>query len=49
MLAYPGEGVFQDDVVAQAVNTVTAAGALYFSSAGNAGNLNDGTVRRLGR
>ena len=43
-VSYPSEGVFQDDVVAQAVNTVTAAGALYFSSAGNAGNLNDGTA-----
>jgi uncharacterized repeat protein (TIGR01451 family) len=29
--------------IAQAVNDVTAAGALYFSSAGNEGNLNDGT------
>lgn len=30
-------------VVTQAVNDVTASGALYFSSAGNSGNLNDGT------
>ena len=30
-------------VVTQAVKDVTAAGALYFSSAGNSGNLNDGT------
>ena len=30
-------------VVIQAVNDVTAAGAMYFSSAGNSGNLNDGT------
>jgi hypothetical protein len=30
-------------VVTQAVNDVTAAGALYFSSAGNSGNINDGT------
>jgi hypothetical protein len=30
-------------VVTQAVNDVTAAGALYFSSAGNEGNKNDGT------
>jgi uncharacterized repeat protein (TIGR01451 family) len=43
-LTYYFEGVFQDDVIAQAVNTVTAAGALYFSSAGNSGNLNDGTA-----
>lgn len=42
-LTYFSEGVFQDGVIAQAVNTVTAAGALYFSSAGNSGNLNDGT------
>jgi hypothetical protein len=40
---YLAEGVFQDDIVAQAVDQVTADGALYFSSAGNAGNLNDGT------
>src|SRR6266542_1036743 len=31
-------------VVIQAVNDVTASGALYFSSAGNEGNLNDGTA-----
>ena len=30
-------------VVTQAVKDVTAAGALYFSAAGNEGNLNDGT------
>jgi hypothetical protein len=30
-------------IIAQAVNDVTAAGALYFSSAGNSGNKNDGT------
>ena len=30
-------------IVAQAVNDVTAAGALYFSSAGNSGNKNDNT------
>lgn len=29
--------------ITQAVNDVTAAGAIYFSSAGNSGNLNDGT------
>lgn len=43
-VGYFAEGVFQDDVVADAVNQVTAAGALYFSSAGNSGNLNDGTA-----
>jgi hypothetical protein len=31
-------------VVIQAVNDVTAAGALYFSSAGNSGNLTQGTA-----
>ena len=30
-------------ILIQAVNDVTASGALYFSSAGNSGNLNDGT------
>ena len=30
-------------VVTQAVKDVAAAGAMYFSSAGNSGNLNDGT------
>ena len=40
---YFAEGVFQDGTVAQAVNQVTAAGALYFASAGNGGNKNDNT------
>ena len=31
-------------VVIQAVNDVTADGAMYFSSAGNSGNVNDGTA-----
>jgi hypothetical protein len=31
-------------VVAQAVNDVTSSGALYFSSAGNQGNINDNTA-----
>jgi CHRD domain/Calx-beta domain/Subtilase family/Domain of unknown function (DUF4214) len=31
-------------LIAQAVSDVTAAGALYFSSAGNQGNKNDGTA-----
>jgi hypothetical protein len=42
--SYPTEPVFQDGIIAQAVNTVVASGALYFSSAGNAGNLDDGTA-----
>lgn len=37
------ESPFQDDTIAQAVDDVTASGALYFSSAGNQGNLSDGT------
>ena len=41
---YFDEPVFQDGIVAQAVNTVTAAGALYFSSAGNEGNKDAGTA-----
>ncbi len=40
---YFAEAPFQDDIIAQAVNDVTADGALYFSSAGNQGNFNDGT------
>ncbi|MSQ48489.1 MAG: hypothetical protein EXR78_08950 [Deltaproteobacteria bacterium] len=42
-VGYFAEPVFQDGIIAQAVNTVTAAGALYFSSAGNSGNKNDNT------
>ena len=34
---------FQDGVIAQAVSAVVAKGCYYFSSAGNGGNLNDGT------
>lgn len=40
---YFAEPVFQDGVVAQAVETVSAAGALYFSAAGNGGSLAKGT------
>lgn len=42
-IIYFAEPVFQDGIVAQAVNEVTANGALYFSAAGNDGNKNDGT------
>lgn len=42
-VGYFAESPFQDGVVAQAVNSVTAGGALYFSSAGNEGNLKHGT------
>jgi len=40
---YFAESAFQDGMIAQAVNQVVDDGALYFSSAGNSGNLNDGT------
>jgi len=40
---YSDESPFQDGIIAQAVNTVTASGALYFSAAGNNGNLDDDT------
>jgi hypothetical protein len=42
-VGYFDESPFQDGPVAQAVNDVTAAGVLYFSSSGNSGNLDDGT------
>ncbi len=41
---YFKESPFQDWIIAQAVNDVTADGALYFSSAGNEGNIADGTA-----
>jgi subtilisin-like proprotein convertase family protein len=40
---YLDESPFQDGPVAQSVNTVTGAGVLYFSSAGNEGNVDDDT------
>ncbi|MEM9555556.1 MAG: S8 family serine peptidase [Acidobacteriota bacterium] len=40
---YFSEPVFQDGIIAQAVDTVAAAGTIYYSSAGNSGNLNDDT------
>ncbi|MEN8159794.1 MAG: S8 family serine peptidase [Myxococcota bacterium] len=43
-VAYFAEGMLQDDDVAAAVDSVVADGALYFSAAGNEGNLNDGTA-----
>ena len=42
-ILYFNESPFQDGPIAQAVNDVTADGALYFSSAGNEGNMLDGT------
>lgn len=43
-VVYFAEPYFQDGIIAQAVNDVTADGALYFSSAGNEGNTADGTA-----
>ena len=42
-VGYATEPPFQDGIIAQAVNAVTASGALYFSAAANSGNKNDGT------
>jgi subtilisin family serine protease len=42
-VTYFAEGAFQDGIVAQAVNTVVGGGALYFSSAGNEGNITNAT------
>lgn len=38
-MSYYDESPFQDGPIAQAVNTVTAAGVLYFASAGNQGSV----------
>ena len=42
-ITYYAEGAFQDGTVSAAVNTVTAGGALYFSSAANSGNKTQAT------
>ena len=42
-VSYFAEPVFQDGIIAQAVEQVVASGTQYYSSAGNSGNLNDGT------
>src|SRR5262249_25753595 len=42
-ITYFDEGAFQDGPIAQAVNQVTAGGAIYFSSAANSGSLTFGT------
>ena len=42
-IIYFFESPFQDDIIAQAVADVIADGGMYFSSAGNEGNFNDGT------
>ena len=40
---YFSESPFEDGLIAQAVNDVSAAGALFFSAAGNGGGINRGT------
>jgi subtilisin-like proprotein convertase family protein len=40
---WSNESPFHDDTISTAVEEVVADGALYFSSAGNDGNFNDGT------
>ncbi|OLN29744.1 hypothetical protein DVDV_0920 [Desulfovibrio sp. DV] len=42
-VGYFAESSFQDDVISQAVTTVTDAGVFYFSSAANDGNLHSNT------
>ncbi|WP_158848977.1 S8 family serine peptidase [Saccharothrix deserti] len=42
-ILYFNESPFQDGVIARAVDAVTADGAMFFSSAGNEGNVADGT------
>src|SRR3954447_5726402 len=42
-ILYFNDAAFQDGPVAQSVNAVTADGAVYFSSAGNEGNVLNGT------
>ena len=41
-VGFLNESPFQDDIISQAVIQVTASGALYFSAAGNEGNLDSG-------
>ena len=42
-VTYFDEGAFQDGIIAQAVNEVTALGTIYFSSSANSGSLTAGT------
>jgi hypothetical protein len=42
-VTYFNESPFQDDTISKAVNEVSAKGVLFFSSARNSGNKNDGT------
>jgi Subtilase family len=41
-VSYSDEDPFQDSTIAQAVNKYVGTGGIYFSSAGNAGNLTNG-------
>ncbi|MEU5695594.1 S8 family serine peptidase [Actinosynnema sp. NPDC020468] len=43
-ILYFNESPFQDGIIARAVDAVVADGAVYFSSAGNEGNVADGTA-----
>lgn len=43
-ILYLGEAVFQDGIIAQAVDQVVSQGVHYYSSAGNSGNFNKGTA-----
>ncbi len=42
-ISYFDEAVYQDGLIAQAVNDITADGGLYVSAAANSGNLTSGT------
>jgi subtilisin family serine protease len=42
-VTWSSEGAFQDSSIAQAVNEVTGGGVVYLSSAGNFGNVTNGT------
>lgn len=42
-ISYFDEAVYQDGLIAKAVNDITADGGLYFSAAANSGNLTSGT------
>lgn len=43
-ISYYTERTFQDSIVSQAITQAKAAGVMYLSSAGNSGNLADGTA-----
>ena len=43
-VGYFAEAVFQDGIIAAAIDTVTAAGVVYVAAAGNDGNLSAGTA-----